>query len=554
MLWLAAALLAIRPQAHAQEPEAVLPEKDAYVAMLKADGLRDRGDADQALENYAEAIRLFREIQTSNPTYKASNIAYRLDYCIRQAEQLRPTSAQGSARAQPPEPATPPAPAPAAADPGNATGEETLRTLQADLSRMEMEVARYRKLEGEYTDLRDRMIRLQQAARELRDAVGRRDEDLAAARLEIKTEREERIRLGTALEELKQAAIAALEEARKRDEELAEARAGAASSADAVRIAETRAEELDAELKQIRAAQAQLENAANAARAEAEVAGRRLKDVIAERDSERDRAAEHIERSMAEVRQAQADLGEAQATTDRLQAQVESLIRERDEAAASADAIRDELERAGMLAAELNRELELWQGRAREATAGRQAAEGIQADAERAAAEARAESRKHLERISALEREISKVAELAEFVPEDPLTPPSVDPSVVEPAEAAAEPDPEELANARNLMRSGDLPGAYALIQALLAEAPNHLDALADAAQCAYRLGMEQEAIGHYQRLLTARPDHARANFNLAVIYALANPPQIDLARSHYERARLLGEPRDEKLERQLGR
>ena len=553
MLWLAAALLAVRPQAHAQEPEAVLPEKDAYVAMLKADGLRDRGDAAQALENYAEAIRLFREVQTSNPTYKASNIAYRLDYCIRQAEQLRPTPAQGLARAQPPEPATPPAPA----DPGNETGEETLRTLQADLRRMEMEVARYRKLEGEYTDLRDRMIRLQQAARELRDAVGRRDEDLAAARLETKTEREERIRLGTALEELKQAAIAALEEARKRDEELAEARAGAASSADAVRIAETRAEELDAEIKQIRAAQAQLENAANAARAEAEEAGRRLKDVSAERDSERDRAAEHIERSAAEVRQARADLGEAQATTDRLQAQVESLIRERDEAAASADAIRDELERAGMLAAELNRELELWQGRAREATAGRQAAEGLQADAERAAAEARAESRKHLERISALEREISKVAELAESVPENPVPPP-VDPPVAEAAEAAAEraaePEPEELANARNLMRSGDLPGAYALIQALLADAPNHLDALADAAQCAYRLGMEQDAIGHYQRLLTARPDHARANFNLAVIYALANPPQLDLARSHYERARLLGEPRDEKLERQLGR
>jgi tetratricopeptide (TPR) repeat protein len=48
-------------------------------------------------------------------------------------------------------------------------------------------------------------------------------------------------------------------------------------------------------------------------------------------------------------------------------------------------------------------------------------------------------------------------------------------------------------------------------------------------------------------------PEYAEAHFNLAVFYLQRNPPAVELARRHYERALELGAAPDPDVERSLG-
>ena len=69
----------------------------------------------------------------------------------------------------------------------------------------------------------------------------------------------------------------------------------------------------------------------------------------------------------------------------------------------------------------------------------------------------------------------------------------------------------------------------------------------------AYRNSGElEEAIKAYKRALRAKPDHAEAHFNLAVFYLQRNPPAVELARRHYQKARDLGAAPDPDVERTL--
>jgi hypothetical protein len=47
-------------------------------------------------------------------------------------------------------------------------------------------------------------------------------------------------------------------------------------------------------------------------------------------------------------------------------------------------------------------------------------------------------------------------------------------------------------------------------------------------------------------------PNYGEAHANLAVVYALARPPALELARYHYQKARALGQPANPDLERRL--
>ena len=57
---------------------------------------------------------------------------------------------------------------------------------------------------------------------------------------------------------------------------------------------------------------------------------------------------------------------------------------------------------------------------------------------------------------------------------------------------------------------------------------------------------------GGFQQVLASNPDYADAHFNLAVIYATAQPPAKELAKRHYARATSLGAQPDASLERLL--
>jgi Tfp pilus assembly protein PilF len=55
-----------------------------------------------------------------------------------------------------------------------------------------------------------------------------------------------------------------------------------------------------------------------------------------------------------------------------------------------------------------------------------------------------------------------------------------------------------------------------------------------------------------FRESLAIDPNYANAHFNLAVMYANAEPPSLQLAKKHYEKAKDLGAEPDSVLERRL--
>lgn len=98
----------------------------------------------------------------------------------------------------------------------------------------------------------------------------------------------------------------------------------------------------------------------------------------------------------------------------------------------------------------------------------------------------------------------------------------------------------------------GDLDGATAcLAQAVWREprnpvAHNYLAVTVGAK--GWNLGAEQEL----RKAVELDPNYGAAHFNLAIFYLRRTPPAIELARRHYQRARELGEPADELVEKRL--
>lgn len=66
--------------------------------------------------------------------------------------------------------------------------------------------------------------------------------------------------------------------------------------------------------------------------------------------------------------------------------------------------------------------------------------------------------------------------------------------------------------------------------------------------QRGWLLGAEQEL----RRALDLEPNYAEAHFNLALFYLRRNPPAVELARRHYERAVALGSAPDPLVEKEL--
>jgi len=54
------------------------------------------------------------------------------------------------------------------------------------------------------------------------------------------------------------------------------------------------------------------------------------------------------------------------------------------------------------------------------------------------------------------------------------------------------------------------------------------------------------------RKAIELQPNYAEAHFNLAVFYLQRNPPAVELARRHYQKARDLGAAPDPDVERTL--
>jgi Flp pilus assembly protein TadD len=68
----------------------------------------------------------------------------------------------------------------------------------------------------------------------------------------------------------------------------------------------------------------------------------------------------------------------------------------------------------------------------------------------------------------------------------------------------------------------------------------------------ASRKGWPEAAEKEILEAIALNPDYADAHFNLAVVYAMNEPPSAELARRHYKKAVELGAPPDEILEKML--
>ena len=55
------------------------------------------------------------------------------------------------------------------------------------------------------------------------------------------------------------------------------------------------------------------------------------------------------------------------------------------------------------------------------------------------------------------------------------------------------------------------------------------------------------------RKAISLEPEYAEAHFNLAVFYLQRNPPAVELARRHYQRALDLGAAPDPDVAKQLG-
>ena len=64
--------------------------------------------------------------------------------------------------------------------------------------------------------------------------------------------------------------------------------------------------------------------------------------------------------------------------------------------------------------------------------------------------------------------------------------------------------------------------------------------------------GYQEAAEKELLKAIELKPDYADAHFNLAVVYASQNPPSVELARKHYRRAVELGMQKDPELEKLL--
>jgi Flp pilus assembly protein TadD len=64
--------------------------------------------------------------------------------------------------------------------------------------------------------------------------------------------------------------------------------------------------------------------------------------------------------------------------------------------------------------------------------------------------------------------------------------------------------------------------------------------------------GFRDAAEAALRRAIQLQPDYANAHHNLAVIYAIQNPPYLELARWHYQKALATGHPRNLEMEKVL--
>ena len=64
--------------------------------------------------------------------------------------------------------------------------------------------------------------------------------------------------------------------------------------------------------------------------------------------------------------------------------------------------------------------------------------------------------------------------------------------------------------------------------------------------------GLRGQAETAFRKAILIQPDYADAHKNLAIVYLSAHPPEVELARWHYEKALAAGMPPNPEFEKML--
>jgi Flp pilus assembly protein TadD len=92
-----------------------------------------------------------------------------------------------------------------------------------------------------------------------------------------------------------------------------------------------------------------------------------------------------------------------------------------------------------------------------------------------------------------------------------------------------------------NYMNAGDTEGATAALAQAVYLGPKSPQAHNYYAVALARRGWYDAAEDELRKVITLAPNFAEAHFNLALIYFQQNPPAVELARRHYQKALELG-------------
>ncbi len=520
--WIAGGSLAINGALAQAEPPDALPERAAYVAMLRADQERDIGRAEAAAASYREALERFLKLASEQPDYKSEIVARRIAYCRSQLAELESASA----------PVPPESSGPAVSKSPNALErldilEKAFAALQEAQSRLSAQLEEARRERDAAVRARDVV---EESRRALRSRLAEMESRLAEAEARTQEAREAAERAAGEREQAVRE-VEALRAQGSRNDVREGALAGGESAAEEagargmMRLDTPRAVELERRA-------AEWHEEAERARTEVETLRRERERLCARLEAERAR------REAAETEAKRAAEGEGR------RAPQQAAATRPGEASAIPPSVPpaeappgEEAERSGASSETGKTALptgpEAWM----------EAAERALAEGDFAAASTAAESALRLDpkhraaRLllvrSAIGRgDLREARRLAERLARDFRNDATVERLLGQIAELEKNP---ALAIRH-----------YRRAVALDAENPDGHRDLA-AACCA--TGRLSEAIAAFETVVRLKPDDARAHFNLAALLASTNEARRPEAREHYARAIELGEERDEALE-----
>lgn len=591
------------PVARPAETAPDLPEKPAYVEMLRGDHYRDLGQGAKARGCYEAALTIFEKLHLEQPAYKPASIEFRTDYCRKQIKALKDSGVIESAPAESPAETAAPTDADRALQEKNEALRREVESLKARLGAapesalaadLEKAAAREVELKRQIDDFQTALDAARAETKEWKTQAEAARRDAQPSQRDMIVLGREKSRLEAQVESLK-ARVDSAETARKELKDQLDAQPR--GEGDMQKLLDKAVADRDAALKDLEDARA----AAREAASRASMTEKELKDQLASTtrllgeaskgEAPMRKQNEELQSRILSLQKdienlhARAAVNEADANTAIREFKDRATVAERDArtAAKAESSLRKQVER---LQAELGRANGVMVAAPAApapapapetaATPAAPAPEAVPAPAPAAAPAAAPEAApaaaaETLEHAAALVKEgdlqgaVRAYHALLDQNPVDAAALQNLAKLHLQMGEtrsarrvaeqlSRAQPDSaaQQYAAGSILARVGDPKGAVRMLESAVQLEPENATYVRDLAVALYQLGRYDDAAGQYRTAVRLKPEDGQAHFNLAALLLLQKQPDVDEARRHYEKALSLGEARDPAIEKKL--